>query len=266
MVIYWNSNVNILIFWETGFLTFIKIKKIKKTFEAFYFTCKESKIYESVTFWNVTRKKRTFSRYSFFFLDVPLYQTAQKNNIENLVAVDWIVPKFKKVLYPKITKAKDYSLHNSNEWRLTREKSIAQWLLFLSSGDFIYISYSSRFSINNMSASNKPQREVVRYSQTPLAASHLSNKAFPNSLSCCCVFVQALWFFESVLYPAKCTVNCSLILFSLFPYSSLSYCLKWIIILCKSGTEHWIKSIISLGAYKLQINIPMFLQDKILRI
>ncbi len=43
MVIYWNSNVNILIFWDTDFLTFMSCKLYssklnKKTFEMFYFT------------------------------------------------------------------------------------------------------------------------------------------------------------------------------------------------------------------------------------
>ncbi len=57
-VIYWNSNVNILIFWETDFWLSLAVgsnnKNInKKTFEVFYFTCNESKIYESFTFWNI---------------------------------------------------------------------------------------------------------------------------------------------------------------------------------------------------------------------
>ncbi len=62
MVIYWNSNVNILIFWDTDFWlswavsSNLKIKT-KKTFEMFYFTCNESKIYESFTFWNKLQKK-----------------------------------------------------------------------------------------------------------------------------------------------------------------------------------------------------------------
>ncbi len=51
MVIYWNSNV-------------------KKYF--LYFTCNESKIYESFTLWNKLQYKKN-SPYSFFFLDVPVY-------------------------------------------------------------------------------------------------------------------------------------------------------------------------------------------------
>jgi len=47
VVIYWNSNVNILIFWETDFWLWKQ-----KNFEVFYITCNESKIYESFTFWN----------------------------------------------------------------------------------------------------------------------------------------------------------------------------------------------------------------------
>ncbi len=64
MVIWWNSNVNIIIFWNTGFLTFVSSnqKKKKKTFEMFYFTCNESRIYESFTFWNVTKKKNLIIR------------------------------------------------------------------------------------------------------------------------------------------------------------------------------------------------------------
>ncbi len=45
----------ILIFWDTGFLTFMSCKlyssKLKqRNFEMFYFTCNESRIYESFTF------------------------------------------------------------------------------------------------------------------------------------------------------------------------------------------------------------------------
>ncbi len=75
MVIYWISNVNILIFWDIGFLTFISCEvlssKKKKTFKVFYFTCNESKIYESFTFWNKLQEW-TFSPYSNFW-DVPVY-------------------------------------------------------------------------------------------------------------------------------------------------------------------------------------------------
>ncbi len=58
MVIYWNSNVSILIFWDTDFWLSLAVSSNhqnlnkKKTFEVFYFVCNESKIYESFTFWN----------------------------------------------------------------------------------------------------------------------------------------------------------------------------------------------------------------------
>ncbi len=71
MVIYRNSNVNILILLETDFWLSLAISsnhqnKNKKTFEVFYFTCNESKIYESFTFWNkfqekMKNMKKTFS-------------------------------------------------------------------------------------------------------------------------------------------------------------------------------------------------------------
>ncbi len=48
MVIYWNSNVNIIIFWDADFWLSLAVSKTK-TFEVFYFTCNESKIYESLT-------------------------------------------------------------------------------------------------------------------------------------------------------------------------------------------------------------------------
>ncbi len=38
----------------------------------FYFTCNKSRIYESFTFWNVTIKKRTLSRYSHFLRSICL--------------------------------------------------------------------------------------------------------------------------------------------------------------------------------------------------
>ncbi len=67
MVIYWNSNVNILIFWDTEFWLSLPVSsnliikmKTKKTFEVFYFTCNESKIYESFTFWNKLQEKRNY--------------------------------------------------------------------------------------------------------------------------------------------------------------------------------------------------------------
>ncbi len=39
----------------------------------FCFTCNESKIYESFTFWNkLQEKKNLFTMFYFFFLDVPV--------------------------------------------------------------------------------------------------------------------------------------------------------------------------------------------------
>ncbi len=67
MRIYWNSNVNILIIWYTDFWlswavsSIHRNKKYKKYFEMFYFTCNESKIYESFTFLN--KLQETFLRY-----------------------------------------------------------------------------------------------------------------------------------------------------------------------------------------------------------
>ncbi len=57
MVIYWNSNVNILIFSDTDFWLSLAVSsnhqnENQKTFEMFYFTCNEYKIYENCTFWN----------------------------------------------------------------------------------------------------------------------------------------------------------------------------------------------------------------------
>ncbi len=57
MVMYWNSNVNILIFWDTDFWLSLAVSSnhqniFKKKFEVFYFACNKSKIYESFTFWN----------------------------------------------------------------------------------------------------------------------------------------------------------------------------------------------------------------------
>ncbi len=64
MVIYWNSNVNILIFWDTDFLLSWAVSsdhQIKtKNFWNVYFTCNESKIYESFTFWNKLQEKMNF--------------------------------------------------------------------------------------------------------------------------------------------------------------------------------------------------------------
>ncbi len=41
-------------------------------FEVFYFTCNESKIYESFTFWNKLQEKINFFTIFNFFLDVPV--------------------------------------------------------------------------------------------------------------------------------------------------------------------------------------------------
>ncbi len=38
-----------------------------------YFTCNESKIYESFTFWNKLQEKMNLNHIHFFFLDVPVY-------------------------------------------------------------------------------------------------------------------------------------------------------------------------------------------------
>ncbi len=67
MVIYWNSNVNNLIFWDTDFWLSLALssnhqKWKQKTVVVFYFTCNESKIYESFAFWNKLQE---------YFLDVP---------------------------------------------------------------------------------------------------------------------------------------------------------------------------------------------------
>ncbi len=58
MVIYWNSNVNILIFRDTDFL--LSLALIKKKFNKFFLEgfCNESKIYESFTFWNNLQEKK----------------------------------------------------------------------------------------------------------------------------------------------------------------------------------------------------------------
>ncbi len=74
MVIYWNSNINILIFWDTDFWLSLVVssnhQKKKKTFEVFYFTCNKSKICEG--FEISYNKKITFSPYS-NFLEMYLY-------------------------------------------------------------------------------------------------------------------------------------------------------------------------------------------------
>ncbi len=70
MVIYWNSNVNILIFWDTDFWLSLAVSSNhkKKNFEVFYFTCNDSKICESFTFWNKLQEKFAFSPYSICFI------------------------------------------------------------------------------------------------------------------------------------------------------------------------------------------------------
>ncbi len=72
----WNSNVNILIFWDTDFWLSLALSsnhQNKKTLEMFYFTCNESKIYESFTFWNKLQEKMNFFTIFIFFLDVPVF-------------------------------------------------------------------------------------------------------------------------------------------------------------------------------------------------
>ncbi len=77
MVIYWNSNVTILIFFsDTDFWLSLAVSsnhqnENKNTFEVFYFTWNESKIYESFTFWNKLQEK-TFTIF-IFCLDVPVF-------------------------------------------------------------------------------------------------------------------------------------------------------------------------------------------------
>ncbi len=58
----WLNLKNILIFWDTGYLTFMSCKlhqyNYKKiTFDMFYFTCNEYRIYKSLTFWNVKKNE-----------------------------------------------------------------------------------------------------------------------------------------------------------------------------------------------------------------
>ncbi len=50
--------------------------KTKKLFEMFYFTCNESRIYESFTFLNKLQKKKTYRELFHdiqFFWDAPVY-------------------------------------------------------------------------------------------------------------------------------------------------------------------------------------------------
>ncbi len=51
--------------------------KTKKTFEMFYFTCNESKIYESFTFWNKLQEKINFFM-TFKFIEMHLYSNKAK--------------------------------------------------------------------------------------------------------------------------------------------------------------------------------------------
>ncbi len=79
MVIYWNSNVNIQIFWDTGFWLSLGVSsnhqnENKNTFEVFYFTCNESKIYESFTFEISYKKKWTYSPFYFIFRCTCIYR------------------------------------------------------------------------------------------------------------------------------------------------------------------------------------------------
>ncbi len=72
MVINWNSNVNILIFWDTNFWLSLAVSSNnlnikKKTVEVFYFTCNEYRIYESFTFWNKLQEKINFFTIFKFF-------------------------------------------------------------------------------------------------------------------------------------------------------------------------------------------------------
>ncbi len=71
MVIYWNSNVNIQIFWDTDSLLLLAVSSNhlnnKKKFEMFYLTCNESKIYESFTFWNKLQEKKILFHHILIF-------------------------------------------------------------------------------------------------------------------------------------------------------------------------------------------------------
>ncbi len=70
IVIYWNSNVNILIFWDTDFWLSLAVssnhQNIYFFFKCFTFTCNTSKISERFTFLISYKKKWTFSPYSNF--------------------------------------------------------------------------------------------------------------------------------------------------------------------------------------------------------
>ncbi len=73
MVIYWNSNVNIIIFWDTDFwrswaVSSYHQNKIKNTFEIFYITCMNLK-YMNVSLFEISYKKKMnfFTIFYFFF-------------------------------------------------------------------------------------------------------------------------------------------------------------------------------------------------------
>ncbi len=75
MVIYWNSNVNILIFWETDFWLSLAVSSNqqnwnKKTLKCFTFHVMNLK-YMKVSLFEISYKK-TFSPYS-IFCDIPVY-------------------------------------------------------------------------------------------------------------------------------------------------------------------------------------------------
>ncbi len=65
MVIYWNSNINIIIFWDTNFWLSLAVSSNHQN--VFYFTCNESKIYENFTFWNKLQEKSNFFTIFQFF-------------------------------------------------------------------------------------------------------------------------------------------------------------------------------------------------------
>ncbi len=72
MVIYWNSNVNIRIFWHTDFWLSLAVSS-----KVFYFTCNESNIYESFTFWNKLQEKKILFHYvlflKYFYISIWIY-------------------------------------------------------------------------------------------------------------------------------------------------------------------------------------------------
>ncbi len=78
MVINWNSNVNILILWDIDFWLSWAVSsnhqnENKNTFSMFHFTCNESKIYESLTFWNKLQERISWkSKKNVVVVDVPV--------------------------------------------------------------------------------------------------------------------------------------------------------------------------------------------------